>query len=611
MAAAEQPPTPKPEASAAPASAASSSAPPVRVAVLVPVSAPPPSPATDASVAPKAVLAAADGAGGAKPADAAATAGTGTGRYAVKYRSASNVYLDGGRAQGLGPSDRLRIFSGATVVADLEVVYAAEQSASCKVVSETRPVQVGDVAVRLTPAAGLKALAAATTAGPTAQPTAGAAAATSGLARPTLVRPSGPWARVRGSASFGYYRTWDQTESNYDFQERTGRVDLGVYDISGQPLSFTLRGRSRQDIRARSLSDRTPKSERTDRLYEVALRYEPASDGVGLEAGRIGIYRFVGIGYLDGVLARFRPVPLVQVGGFVGRNADVEALGYGGTGSKMGGFVRLAPGGRWATGAYDATLAFVREDADGDVSREYLSLESRFGGGSRWSIFERAELDLNTGWRQEMSGTSYQLTNVSLSGNLRVTPSAWAYVSYDGRRNYRYYLNRIVPEEVFDDLLHQGLRAGINLNRPGGFGRPPASACRSRSPTRATRSWRSRTPTPSTAAFATGAVRVALLRERRLLRLTRTATRTAGSSSRGWDDDSRGGHMLDLVVRPLGVPREAQRGGPHDAVLPADGAWRARAAGLRPGRLRVRQRRRPRRPARLPRGRLSFLRREG
>ncbi len=416
------------------------------------------------------MLAAADGAGGAKPADGAATAGTGTARFAVKYRSASNVYLDGGRAQGLGPSDRLRIFSGATVVADLEVVYAADQSASCKVVSETRPVQVGDVAVRLTPAAGLKALAAATTAGPKAEPTAGAAAATSGLARPTQVRPSGPWARVRGSASFGYYRTWDQTESNYDFQERTGRVDLGVYDISGQPLSFTLRGRSRQDIRARSLSDRTPKSERTDRLYEVAVRYEPASDGFGLEAGRIGIYRFVGIGYLDGVLARFRPVPLVQVGGFLGRNADVEALGYGGTGSKMGGFVRLAPGGRWATGAYDATLAFVREDADGDVSREYLSLESRFGGGSRWSIFERAELDLNTGWRQEVSGTSYQFTNVSLSGNLRVTPSAWAYVSYDGRRNYRYYLNRIVPEEVFDDLLHQGLRAGINLNRPGGFG---------------------------------------------------------------------------------------------------------------------------------------------
>ena len=51
-----------------------------------------------------------------------------------------------------------------------------------------------------------------------------------------------------------------------------------------------------------------------------------------------------------------------------------------------------------------------------------------------------------------------------------MTPSAWAFVSYDGLRNYRYYRNRVVPEEVFDDLLHQGLRAGVNVSRPGGFG---------------------------------------------------------------------------------------------------------------------------------------------
>jgi hypothetical protein len=223
-------------------------------------------------------------------------------------------------------------------------------------------------------------------------------------------------------------------------------------------------------VRSRSLSDRTPKSERTDRLYEVALRYEPPSDEFGIEVGRIGIYRFVGIGYLDGVLGRFRPLPAVQVGGFAGRNADIETLGFGGTGSKFGGFVRLAPGGRYATGGYDATLAFVRENADGEVSREYLSLESRFGNGSRWSLFQRAELDLNTGWRKEVSGKSYQVSNVSLSGNLRVAPSAWAFVSYDGRRNYRYYLNRVVPEEVFDDLLHQGLRAGVNVSRAGGLG---------------------------------------------------------------------------------------------------------------------------------------------
>ena len=386
----------------------------------------------------------------------------------MRYRSAANVYLDAGRAAGLSVGDRLRVVSGKDTIGELEVVYVAEQSASCKIVSETRPVRAGDLAVVLVQAGKAPP---ATSAGavPPVPPTS-APAASSAPAATTAPSSHAPWARVRGSASVGYYQSWDQTESNYDFEERTARLDLVAYDMGGQPLSFTLRGRSRQDVRARTLSDRTPQDERTDRLYEAALRYEPPSDKVGFEVGRIGIYRFVGVGYLDGALARYRPAREVQVGAFGGRIADVDGLGFNGTGSKYGGFVRLAPGGRYSMGGYDVMLAFVRENADGDVSRQYLSLESRFGGGSRWSLFQRAELDLNTGWRKEVTGASTQLSNVSLSGNLRVTPSAWAFVSYDGRRNYRYYQNRVVPEEVFDDLLHQGLRAGVNLSRPSGFG---------------------------------------------------------------------------------------------------------------------------------------------
>jgi len=45
-----------------------------------------------------------------------------------------------------------------------------------------------------------------------------------------------------------------------------------------------------------------------------------------------------------------------------------------------------------------------------------------------------------------------------------------AFASYDGRRNYRYYQNRDVPSLVFDDLLHQGVRAGLNYTKAGGFG---------------------------------------------------------------------------------------------------------------------------------------------
>jgi hypothetical protein len=443
-----------------------------RVISTLPAAAGSSAPLAPASAAPAAIPSASTTAVQAPPKSAPVAApAAAVGRsFRVEYRSAANVYLDGGRAAGLEVGDRLRVLAGGTAVAEIEVMYVAEQSASCKVISEVRPVRAGDAAQLLLPARRSSAPGETARAAPPGADTPPSVAPSSPTAASPGKKPVVPWGRVRGGASFGYYQAWDQTESDYDFQERTGRLDLGLYDLGGRPLSFSLRGRSRQDVRSRSLSDRTPKSERTDRLYEVALRYEPPSDEFGIEVGRIGIYRFVGIGYLDGVLGRFRPLPAVQVGGFAGRIADIETLGFGGTGGKFGGFVRLAPGGRYATGGYDATLAFVRENAEGEVSREYLSLESRFGNGSRWSLFQRAELDLNTGWREEVTGKSYQFSNVSLSGSLRVAASAWAFVSYDGRRNYRYYLNRVVPEEVFDDLLHQGLRAGVNVSKAGGFG---------------------------------------------------------------------------------------------------------------------------------------------
>ena len=459
--AALRPSTPEPAPTPAPTPAPKPTPPPKAFAVSSSTPAPPPVPKpvatpgpTSAQTLPATLVVA--------PPAVAVAAGT---KFRVKYRSAGNVYLEGGRAQGLNLGDSLRVLAGETTLAELEVVYVAEHSASCRVVSEARPVHAGDQALRVAtravaPTAPLAASATPATPVPTPTPAAPTASLT----------PGGAWGRLRGGASFGYYRSWDETESAYDFQQRTGRVDLAVQDIAGHPLSFTLRGRSRQDIRARTLSLRTPQNERNDRLYEVALRYEPPSEKIQFEVGRVGIYRFVGIGYLDGGIVRMRPTPSLQVGAFGGRTADYEGFGFASEGQKYGAFVRLAPGGRYAMAGYDVALAVVHESAAGDVSREYLSLESRFGSGSRWSLFQRAELDVNRGWRKELSGSGTQLSNVSLSGNLRVGRSANAFISYDGRRNYRYYQNRIVPEEVFDDLLHQGLRAGVNVTRAGGFG---------------------------------------------------------------------------------------------------------------------------------------------
>ena len=67
----------------------------------------------------------------------------------VKYRSASAIYVDGGKAQGLQLGDRLAVVSGSETVAELEIVYLAEHSASCQVLNEKRTVRAGDRVARL------------------------------------------------------------------------------------------------------------------------------------------------------------------------------------------------------------------------------------------------------------------------------------------------------------------------------------------------------------------------------------------------------------------------------------------------------------------------------
>jgi hypothetical protein len=386
-------------------------------------------------------------------------------RVAVKYRSSSSVYLDGGTADGLAVGDHLTVLSRGEAVAELEVVYVSEHSASCSVTSEKRPVAPGDVA--LLPEKGAAA--------PSPEPSVPATA----LGEPTTpvyssaaaapARPV-PWARARGGLSLGWYRLWDDTPANFGFEQRNARGDLNLWDIWGRPYQFNLRFRSRQDIRMRPPGfDNIPRNERRDRLYELSVRYQPDQGPIVWEAGRIGSSP-TGIGYLDGVLAAYRPTQQFQAGAFFGNRPDVDGYSPLSKGRKYGGFVRLTSGTRYAPGNYDAQVAAVREFSGSELSREYVSYQGRLASGTRFTSFQWAEVDLNTGWRQALATSSVQLSNLSLSASYRVSPSVQAGLSYDQRRNYWTQELRSLPEILFDKYLHQGFRARLDLFRPDALG---------------------------------------------------------------------------------------------------------------------------------------------
>ena len=153
---------------------------------------------------------------------------------AVRYRSADTIYLNSGRASGLEVGDRLEVVRGGEVVAEIEVLFTAEHTASCRVLNERKANQADDRVRRIGEAAPAPAPPA-----PSAPPP-----------RPEQPRQSvatGPRptrTRVTGAVSLETEAFSDGTESRRDFNRTAARLNVRVRDIVGTPLQLRLRMRS-------------------------------------------------------------------------------------------------------------------------------------------------------------------------------------------------------------------------------------------------------------------------------------------------------------------------------------------------------------------------------
>lgn len=362
---------------------------------------------------------------------------------AVRYRSADTVYLNAGRAAGVEVGDRLEIVREGQVIAEVEVIFTAENSASCRIVNERQPIQPADRVRRIGDTAPAPVPAPPPTEAPrTKEPV------------PRTESPRPRRTRVTGAVSLDTETFSDGTESRRDFNRTAARLNVRVRDIAGTPLQVRLRMRSLDEERERRLVSGIPESTNRDRLYELSLIYEPEDARYGFRLGRLGAGPFVGIGYLDGGLGKVRVLGPLEVGGFYGRRPNIEELGFDGSGSKYGLFTRIAP----ESDAFELLVAGIREEGDTDVSREYLAVETRYDPGQRWTFFQHAELDLNTGWREEAAGSASQLSQLSLTALGRLSERSRLVLSYDRFERFLTEEDRFLPTELFDDLTRQGLR---------------------------------------------------------------------------------------------------------------------------------------------------------
>lgn len=396
--------------------------------------------------------------------------------FRVRYRSADTVYLEAGKAAGLKEGDRLEILRDGEPVAVVEIIFAAQNSSSARLIEEKGEILEGDRARPLGPLSP-----------PPPEPEASQpeprASATAGGSRGTASRSSSSYrsrerrTRITGVVSLDYetYSSDDGDDEggDRDVDRTTARLSLRGRDLGGLPLSLRVRMRSQQLERSRALSGGVPESEDRDRLYELSLRWEAPSERWSVQAGRLGVGPFTGIGYLDGASGRVQVLSGWEVGAFYGQRPELADLGLESAGKKYGVFTRFTPSR--STAPWEVFLAGIHEEDDAGFSRELAVLETRLGSaGGRWSLFQRAEIDvsndldsLNGGLEEDSS----QLTQVALALTGRLGESSRVILSYDRYDPVLLFLDDDgSPARRFEDLLRQGLRARLQFGGDDSLG---------------------------------------------------------------------------------------------------------------------------------------------
>lgn len=381
---------------------------------------------------------------------------------AVRYLSADTVYLDAGRAAGLAEGERLEVVREGRVIALVEVVFLAEHSASARLVEASGEVRAGDRVRRLPgappPAAGGEAA-------DDPPPVSDRPPRDTMPRRDTGRPPRRPVTRLLGTVTADWEGFADGGDAGRDWQRTRLGLRLHGRDLGGLPLDLRVRLRSEEVDRDRPfLSGLVPESDSRDRLYELALSWDPPDGMWAVRAGRLGTSPYAGIGYLDGALGEVR-LGGVAVGAFAGRRPAIDELGLDGDGSKVGAYLRLFEGGSGGRfdrpGRWQLAVGGLREETDEGPFRDLLTVETSWSG-ERWTLAEYArwqvggELAGPGGVVVEEDGG---LVDLAVLARLRLDGGGGVTLSYD-RLEPRPELDEPAdgPEALFVERLRQGLR---------------------------------------------------------------------------------------------------------------------------------------------------------
>ncbi|MFQ5754163.1 MAG: hypothetical protein ACE5HI_19425 [bacterium] len=253
--------------------------------------------------------------------------------------------------------------------------------------------------------------------------------------------------------------------SDLDYNQLAFRSKLEVKKLLGIPLSLRFRWRSKTFNRQKTLSDDIASDEWNTQIYELGLIYENRNSPFEFSLGRILSHRIRGIGYIDGALFSFKMHGPWRFGLAGGTQPSLRGSSFQISEQKFGVFLNFEQGD-YRTQKISTTLAFTGRYYSGTVSREFIYVQNNLWKGSKFSIYQTVELDLNRGWKNDMGHNFLQLSNFFFNSRYSPVDFIALTLSYDARKNIRVFETRSIPDSLFDETTRQGLHTGITLRLP-------------------------------------------------------------------------------------------------------------------------------------------------
>lgn len=362
----------------------------------------------------------------------------------VKYISSEHVYLGGGKADGMSVGDLLDIIEDGKPVAELRVVYVAEHSASCEIVSGQDMIKVGS-SIQLH----------STTVTQKKQKVKKERRIRSEIKK--LKKGAKSTMRVSGYLGIQWYQFMDSGNNSNNFSQPTARLKLKLKNLWDDAYNFRINARFRYNDRSRTANSNVPEKEWRNRLYEVAFSYEDQKALFNYKIGRIISNKFSGVGYIDGLLIQHNTTDHLRLGFFAGTQPEWQYSNFQTSLQKYGFYINYLQG-EYGKNRYESTLALAGTYHGYVVSREFIYLQNNYNYGRRWSFYQSLELDVNRVWRKRKTGEALSITGFYANSRYNITDNMSIGLNYDNRKNYYTYEVRSLADSLFDSAFRHGLR---------------------------------------------------------------------------------------------------------------------------------------------------------